>query len=119
MRRFTIFLLVLVTVVARSDEGVDITAPQQIAALTDIQEQIDLISAEVADCISSGKDHGDCFCENEKLVLNFNRAVAEFFATYPDLETVDIVRFAMADGLAVSQSLSGIENQARSERGCT
>lgn len=104
--------------VAWSDEGIDITEPPKVAALSDLQERIDSISAAVTDCTSSGKDHGDCLCENEEPILDFNRAVEELFETYSDLKTADIVRFRTSDGMVVSQSLSGIKNQAQMKLNC-
>lgn len=104
--------------VAWSDEGIDITEPLKVAALSDLQERIDSISAAVTKCTSSGKDHGDCLCENEEPILDFNRAVDELFETYADLKTADIVRFRTSDGMVVSQSLSGIKNQAQMKLTC-
>ena len=119
MRRATIFLLALLAGVAWSDEGIDITEPLKVAALSDLQERIDSISAAVTECTSSGKDHGDCLCENEEPILDFNRAVEELFETYSDLKAADIVRFRTSDGMVVSQSLSGIKNQAQMKLKCT
>ena len=119
MRRTTIFLLALLASVAWSDEGIDVTEPHKVAALSDLQEKIDSISTAVTECISSGKVHGDCLCENEEFILTFNRTVEEFFETYSDLKTADIVRFRMSDGMVVSQSLSGIKNQAQMKLDCT
>ena len=119
MRRAAIFFLALLGSVAWSDDGVDITEPQKVAALTELQEKIDSISAAVTECTRSGKDHSECLCENEKLILDFNRAVEELFETFPDLRTMDIVRFRMSNGLSVSQSLSGIKNQARTNLSCS
>ena len=96
----------------------DITEPQKVAALTGIQEKIDSISTAVGKCMNAGKSHGDCMCENEKLILNFNGAMEKLFETYPDLKAVDIVNFKMKNGLAVSQSLSGIKNQAQRKLSC-
>ena len=119
MFRATILFLTLVGSVAWSDDGVDITEPSRVAALTELQEILDSVSVAVTDCVGSGKEHGQCLCENEKSVLIFNKAVADLFETYPDLRSVDIVSFRLSNGSSVSQSLSGIRKQAQTPLNCT
>lgn len=114
----TILLLALLASFAWSDDGVDITEPRKVAALTGLQEKIDSVSAGVGDCLKAGKAHSVCMCANEEIILNFNRTVKELFETYPDLKAVDLVRFKMPNGLSVAQNLSGIKNQARMKLSC-
>ena len=66
----------------------------------------------VTDCMNSEKSHNDCLCENGGLIFKFNETVEELFVTNPNLKTLDIVRFENSYGVWVSQSLSGIKNQA-------
>ena len=40
------------------------------------------------------------------------------FNAFPNLETIDLVHFKMPGGEAVSQSLSGIRQQAKMELTC-
>lgn len=62
----TVLLLAFLASFAWSDDGVDITEPMKVSALTDLQEKIDSISAGVGGCMKAGKTHGDCMCENKK-----------------------------------------------------
>ncbi len=118
MPRLVIFFLATLAQFAWSDDGVDITGPSEVTALTGIQEKIDIISTVVTDCVNSGKDHGDCLCENEALILSFNQAVKQLFVTFPHLKTLDIVRFKTSTGEVVSQSLAGIEKQSEMKLTC-
>ena len=65
MPRLVIFFLATLAQFAWSDDGFDITEPNEVTALTGIQEKIDIISAVVTDCVNSGKDHRDCLCGDE------------------------------------------------------
>lgn len=114
----TILLLVLLTSFAWSDDGVDIIESRKVAALTDLQEKMDSVSVAIKNCMGEGKAHSDCMCENEKIILKFNRTVKELFETHPDLKKLDLVRFKMPNGLSVGQSLTGIKNQAKMKLSC-
>jgi len=114
----TILLLGLLASFSWASDEVDVTEPQKVAALTGVQEKIDPISAAIGDCMNSGKDHGDCMCENEELILNFNGTVGKLFETYPELNSAEMVSFKMPSGRAVSQSMPGIKNQAQMKLSC-
>ena len=114
----TFFILGLFVSFAWADDGIDITQPKKIAALTDIQKKIDSISQAVTGCMSTGKEHRACMCESEELILRFNEAVKALFETYPGLKTVDLVRFRMSNGMSVAQSLSGLKKQAQMKLSC-
>jgi hypothetical protein len=113
MRRSALFLAALFASAAWAGGSVEITDPRKVAALTALQEKIDSISAEVTECTGAGTEHGDCLCESEALILDFNGAVRKLFEIYPDLDAMDLVSFRMPDGMTVTQSLTGIRNQAR------
>lgn len=68
--------------------------------------------------MDSGKSHTDCLCENESQIAEFNKAVEQLVASYPNLETLDLVTFRTTDGELVSQSLVGIKRQAETELTC-
>lgn len=72
-RLFIIFLLSFINI-AWSDDGIDITDPNIVSALLEVQEKIDSISSSVMKCMDSGKDHNTCMCDNEALILDFNTA---------------------------------------------
>jgi hypothetical protein len=114
----TISLLALFKSFAWSGGPADITNPQKVAALTDISRKLDLISTAVTACMSAGKDHNKCMCENEKSILNFNEAVEEIFKTFPDLNTMDIVNFKTPKGMHHGVSLFGLKRQARTKLSC-
>jgi hypothetical protein len=123
MQRLTIFLLTisllaLFTNFAWSGGPADITNPQKIAALTDISEKLGIVSTAVTNCMSAGKDHNNCMCENEKSILNFNEAVEKIFKTFPDLNAMDIVNFKSPKGEYHGVSLSGLKRQARTKLSC-
>ena len=119
MRRFAIVIcMCLASIMWSDDDGVDIIDQSQVTALSKVQEQIDSISTAVTDCISSGKGHNDCLCENSVLIVQFKQTVADLFKTYPEFKTLDIVRFKDSNGVWISQSLTGIKVQANLKLTC-
>ena len=116
--RLAILHLALFSSFAWSIGPVDITNPPNISALTDISEKLGISSTAVTNCMSAGKAHGDCMCENEKSILNFNEAVEKLFETYPDLNALDIVNFKTPKGIYHGLSLSGLRKQARTKLSC-
>lgn len=118
MRKVAVVLLGLSATVALSDDVIDVTDADKVAALTDIQDQVDSISAAVGECIAAGREHSVCLCESEDLILSFNNSVEQLQDNYPDLKTVDMVTFTMPSGLSVSQSLAGIRRQAQAKYSC-
>jgi hypothetical protein len=118
MRRIAVFLLLAVAHVSWSDDGADITDPDEVAALTGLQQRIDKLSAAVTDCVGLGKEHGECLCENESQIIGLNKAVQQLLIAFPNLETIDLVHFKKPGGEAVSQNLSGIRQQAKMELTC-
>lgn len=119
MLRLLFIFFVMWSQVALSDGSIDISEPNEVAALTELQEKLDTISLAVMLCIESGKDHSDCLCESEELILDFNKAVYQLFVTYPNLAGLDLVQFKTPDGDVISQSLSGLEKQSKTEPVCS
>jgi outer membrane lipoprotein-sorting protein len=74
VKRLFIIILLSFTNVAWSDDGIDITDPNIVSALLEVQEKIDSISSSVMKCMDSRKDHNTCMCDNEALMLDFNTA---------------------------------------------
>jgi hypothetical protein len=66
----TVLLVAFLASLAWSDDGIDITEPMKVSALTDLQEKIDSVSAGVGGCMKAGKAHGECMCENKKKSSN-------------------------------------------------
>lgn len=118
MKRLLIIFLLSFTNVAWSDDGVDITDPDLVSTLLEIQKKLDSISSNVMKCIDSGTDHKVCMCENEALILDFNTAVDKLFEMHPKLGKLDLVRLKTTDGTSLAQSLSGIKLQATQELSC-
>ena len=118
MHRLILFLVLVLPGIVWAEGSFDITDPDQVAALSELQEKLDAISALVTPCVASGKDHRACMCESESLIIDFNEAVNTLFETYPALRTLDLVSFRRGDGMTASQSLSGIRNQAAMDLAC-
>jgi len=118
MRNMSALLLVFFTLNAGADDGVDITDEREAEALLAIQEKIDAVSSEVAECVSSGGVHNVCLCASRQSIDEFKQAVEALFSAHPDLESFDLVRFRDLDGNTVAQSLSGIKAQAALELSC-
>jgi len=74
VKRLFIIILLSFTNVAWSDDGIDITDPNIVSALLEVQEKIDSISSSVMKCMDSRKDNNTCMCDNEALILDFNTA---------------------------------------------
>jgi hypothetical protein len=55
MRRPAIYFLAAFAHNAVSDDGVDITHPNEVAALTELQATLDTVSTAVSNCMGSGK----------------------------------------------------------------
>jgi hypothetical protein len=119
MKNVFILILVLVTVNAEADDGVDITDQRQVAALISLQEKIDVVSSAVTECVKSGGVHNECLCASRESIDAFKRAVESLFLAHPDLQSFDLVRFRDPDGNSVAQSLSGIKAQAALELSCS
>jgi hypothetical protein len=103
---------------AFADDGVDITDPGQVAALSHKQDQIDLISSAIMQCMDAGKTHPACMCLHEAIITDFNSSVTELFLNHPVLKDHDLVSFKATDGMWISQSLEGIQRQAGTAPSC-
>jgi hypothetical protein len=104
--------------IANSDEGVDITDKLQVEALSLVQQEIEIVSSAVTECVNSGGDHNECLCASGDSIDDFKLVVESLFATYPNLRSYDLIRFRDADGNSSALSLSGIKAQAELELNC-
>ncbi len=118
MKNTLALILVLLVDPISAGQGVDITEPDRVAALGAIQLQLDAISNEVMSCMDSGEAHPVCLCRHREAIVRFNASVKNMDASYPDLSTLDVVRFREVSGSWVSQSLDGLRRQAGSTPSC-
>ena len=116
--KLLIIFLLLISHVIWADDGVEITDPDQVSALLEVQEKIDSLSSSVMNCMDSGKVHKACMCDNEALINEFNTTANKLFELHPELEKLDIVRLKTKDGTSLAQSLSGIKTQANTAPDC-
>jgi len=118
MQRLVMLVLLCVTSPAWSGDGIDVTNPEQVASLLNIQDKLDSVSTAVMACIDSGKAHAVCLCESEATIIDFNGSVMALFDTHPTLKDQDLVSFKGPDDSWISQSLAGIKQQAAMALSC-
>jgi hypothetical protein len=118
MKNTLALILVLFVDPVSADQGVDITEPDRVAALGAIQLQLDAISDGVMSCMGSGEAHPVCLCRHREAIVRFNAGVKDLDINYPDLSTLDIIRFREASGSWVSQSLDGLRRQSGNTPSC-
>ncbi|WP_421868842.1 hypothetical protein [Motiliproteus sp.] len=112
MRHFITITLLVLSSFAFSNEELLIENPDQVAQLSNVQANLDVVSTAVMACIESGNGHSDCLCQNQKAIIQFNTSVETLFQKHPELKKHDLVRFMSTDGEWVTQSLQGISQQA-------
>ncbi|RDE18078.1 hypothetical protein DV711_18315 [Motiliproteus coralliicola] len=112
MRHLIFLSLLALSSFAFSNEELLIENPDQVAQLSNVQANLDIVSTAVMACIESGNGHSDCLCQNQKAIIQFNTSVETLFHKYPELINHDLVRFMSSDGEWVTQSLQGISKQA-------
>lgn len=118
MKQLAVMMLTIFTTCAWADEGVDISDPEQVSVLYDLQQKLDAVSTSIMGCMEAGEEHKSCMCKHKVLIVEFNTTVKDLFISYPEFKNLDLVRFKAPDGMWISQSLESIQQQAGQEPLC-
>lgn len=119
MKTLCLLFLFLVPGVTVFADTVEITNPEAVFSLVEVQEEIDFISSAVMGCIDTGREHRDCMCESKAMFSHFSGTVNDLFAKCPELEGHDLITYKAPDGMQVTQSLVGIKKQAEIKLVCS
>lgn len=98
--------------------NLDITEPEMVAELVELDALISSISDGVMGCMDSGKEHKLCMCENRDLFARFSAAADSFFEKHPQLDGQDLVNFKNPEGVLVNLSLETAKRQADMKLSC-
>ena len=69
MKKLLLVLILTVFNPIRADAGVDITDPNHIAALNQIQNNLDSVSTAMMGCLNAGVKHPVCLCKFKNLII--------------------------------------------------
>jgi hypothetical protein len=118
MKYFVLLLVLICSTPVFAADNLDVTDPEMVAGLVELDGIIGALSAGVMGCMDSGKKHKLCMCENRDLFARFSGAADSFFKKYPQLDGQDLVNFKNPEGVLVNLSLETAKRQADMKLSC-
>lgn len=96
------------------DNVVELTSPEDLALLKELNDAKDNVTNRVTPCVDSGKPPAECHCENVDVLKNLDQTLRNVLAQRPSWDR-DIVLFVAEweDEGSLNLSVPGIRNSVR------